>query len=104
MKYFPKGLTPSNVPKFSELANKRLKCYLRRELYEHVISKKPEEYFSLDEFANKKGVTCETVLSICKELIPELEKLGWTCKLSFGDTGLFVYSGKKPSNCYESSF
>ena len=42
---------------------------------------------------------------LVKEVIIELEKLGWTCKISFGGTGVFIYGNpdNPPSNCFEDS-
>lgn len=101
MKDFPSILTPENKDRFHALNRERLKCYLRRDLYEHIISHKETEYFSLDDF-NRRANDMDTTKELIKELIPELEKLGWKCKTSFGCTGLFVYSTETPPpNCFE---
>jgi hypothetical protein len=101
MKEFPKNLSVKYKQRFPEIYYMRMKCYLRKELYEHIISREEKDYFSLDEFNSRFRVSMEITQKIIREVIPELETLGWTCKLSFGDTGLFIYSDKKPENCWE---
>jgi hypothetical protein len=44
----------------------------------------------------------ETILKMVSELSDELKKMGWICKTSFGETGLFIYDENEdpPSNYY----
>lgn len=101
MRDFPSKLTPDNKNSFSDIFYDRMKCYLRRDIYEHVISHDEDDYFSLDNF-NKKINNIELVKKMVHELIPELEQLGWKCKTSYGGTGLFIYStDNPPANCWE---
>ena len=66
-----------------------------------MISHTEEEYFAVDEF-NKRVGDLEMAQKMLKELIPELEELGWHCKLCFGETGLFIYStDQPPKNCWD---
>lgn len=103
MKDFPLFLKPKNKQDFSKLNKDRLTCYLRRDLYEHIISNEEKDYFSLDEF-NKRVNDMTLTKEIVKEIIPELEELGWKCKTSFGCTGLFIYSTENPPiNYFEDS-
>ena len=95
MKSFPPALKPENKGNFPCLLRERYKCYLRRDLYEHIIGKKETEYFSLDEFNNRVG-NLSLVKELTKELVKELEEMGWKCALAFGDTGVFIYSGDMP--------
>lgn len=101
MKEFPKHLNVKYREKFAELHYNRIKCYVRKTIYEHVISSEFKDYYSLDEFCSSFHGKIDMIQKIVKELIPELEALGWTCKLSFGDTGLFIYTGDKPENLWE---
>ena len=101
MREFPKHLNAKYKDKFSELNYNRMKCYIRKNLYEHLINNEEKDYFSLDDVGGRYRLKMEIVQKIVKDLIPELEQLGWTCKLSFGETGLFIYSGDKPVNCWE---
>ena len=49
MKEFPCVCNPKNKNNFQHLNHDRLKCYLRKDLYEHIISHEENDYFSLDE-------------------------------------------------------
>lgn len=104
MKEFPRHLRVQNKGKFPQLYFNRLKCYLRKAIYEHVICKTEEEYFSLDKFKEDQEVKdLDLVKKAVSDVIPELEEqLGWKCKLSYGGTGLFIFSTEKPpKNCWE---
>ena len=100
MKRFPEKLNVSNRDNFQQLNYERVKCYLRRDIYEHIISKEEKDYFLLDKFDKKWMDDIEITRKMVQEVIPELENLGWTCKLSYGGTGLFIYSNEPPPNCY----
>lgn len=101
MRKFPSHLKPENKKIFSEAVYRRNKCYMRRDIYEHIISKPEDFYFSLDDF-NRKINNIELTQKMAKEIAVELENLGWKCKFSFGDTALFIYSTENPPvNCYD---
>lgn len=103
MKQFPGFLKVKNKENFATLNHERLKCYLRRDLYEHIISHEEKDYFSLDEF-NKRVNNMALTKQLVNEVISELENLDWKCKTSFGGTGLFIYSTENPPpNCFEDS-
>ena len=100
MKEFPSLLNVLNKEKFKDIYEERVLCYLRRDIYEHILSHEEKDYFSLDEF-NKKIENMELVKKLVDKLIPELEKLNWKCKYSYGDTALFIYSTERPpDNCW----
>ena len=101
MKNFPSNLNVSNKDNFKDIQLNRLLCYLRRDIYEHILSHTEEDYFFLDNF-NQRVNNMEQVKELVRKIIPELEELGWKCKLSYGDTGLFIYSSEQPpKNCWE---
>jgi hypothetical protein len=103
MKEFSNILNVRNKENFAKVNYDRLKCYLRRDLYEHIISHEEKDYFSLDEF-NKRVNNINLTRQLVNEVIPELENIGWKCKTSFGGTGLFIYSSDSPPlNCFEDS-
>jgi hypothetical protein len=103
MRKFIGNLHVKNKEKFKDIYYNRMKSYLRRDIYEHVLSHTENDYFSLDEF-NKRINDLELVKKMSSELIPELERLGWKCKTSFGGTGLFIFSSDEPpSSCWEES-
>lgn len=104
MKFFPKSLNPKNKEKFVDLKYGRCKCYLRRAIYEHIINHEEKEYFSLDEFNQTRVGNMKMTQKLCDDIIVELEKLDWKCKKSYGNTALFIFADKPPSNCYEEGF
>lgn len=101
MKEFPSTLKPTNKDNFNQMFYNRMKCYLRRDLFEHIISHDENDYFSLDQFNNRVN-NIDMVKKIVDELVPELVSMGWNCKTSFGGTGLFIYStDEPPPSCWE---
>lgn len=101
MKEFPRAMRVENIAKFPQLWEERLKYYLRREVYEHVLSHAENDYFSLDKF-NERVNNIELTKKLVKEIVPELEQLGWKCKMSYGGTALFIYSTPAPPpNCWD---
>lgn len=107
MKEFPSRLNVKYKDKFPIYMYDRIIAYLRRDLFEMILKGNEEKYMALDEwfrsheYFDKKGweKMVETVMA-------ELEELGWTCKTSFGGTGLFIFSDpeKPPSTYYPDGF
>lgn len=101
MKEFPSTLNVKNKEKFPEFYYDIVLSYLRRDIYEHVIKEDENNYFDLDIFQRKYNLQLENRDKMIQQIIKELEDLGWNCKLSFADTGLFIYStDKPPSSCW----
>ena len=76
----------------------RILYIFRQQIYEHIINRKDEnDYFAIDVFESKflKNYP-DTIQQMTNTIIKELESMEWKCKLSFGDTGLFIYSTEKP--------
>lgn len=101
MREFPETLNVRNKENFSRIRYERLKCYLRRDLYEHILSGRENVYFCLDKLKEELKDENERGRMI-NEVIEELKMLGWNCQLVYGSSGLFVYSDKRPENCFES--
>lgn len=75
----------------NEISNDICKFLIHRDL--------ETEYIDLDKYYPKYGKV--RVNSIIENIIKELNDLGWKTKLSFGDTGLFIYSTEDPpSTCW----
>ena len=109
MKEFPDRIHVNNKENFDNLCYERFLCYLRRDVFEHLIKRKNDEnnYFELDVwFRNQlKKPDASFVEKMSKKIIEELEAKGWKCKTAFGGTGLFVYSTEDPPpSCYEDGF
>jgi hypothetical protein len=75
---------------------------LRQEIYDLIVSRKDEnEYFDLDTFSIKNNYNYHKLIQMLNEIVLELDNLGWKTKLSFGNTGLFIYSSDDtPSSCW----
>lgn len=103
MRNFPAELNVKNKGFFRFRYIDRMTCYMRRDIYEHILSKKETEYFDIEKFMRLKYVNIiEDRENIVKTIMSELKSLGWKCKLSFGDTGLFIYStDKPPATCWD---
>jgi hypothetical protein len=102
MKTFPSKLHANNKANFPAINYARGLCYLRKTLYEHIISHEESEYFSIDDFiANFPQFKTQDAKKMLNELIQELIDIGWNCKLSFGGTALFIFAEKPPANCWE---
>ncbi len=94
MNRFSEILHVDNKIGFSILWKLRVENLMRENIYYFMISRKnEEEYFDLDKYTSYgKNLVSDSV----KKIMLELENLGWKVKLSFGDTGLFIYSSDEP--------
>jgi hypothetical protein len=102
---FPESLNIKNKNKFSEINYNRIISIFRQEIHDHILDKVNEnenEYFDLDYFSKKYlDNNSKAMQKIVKIIMIELQELGWKSSLSFGDTGLFIYSTEeKPSSCW----
>lgn len=99
MNKFPIELKAENKDNFKSLNYKRLEKKFRNDIYEFLLDRKDEtEYFAL-EFDKKYDK--EETHKIFWKVKEELEILGWKTKLSYGDTGWFIYSTElAPKNCW----
>jgi hypothetical protein len=99
MKEFPKKINVKHINSFSSYLYDRELCYLRRDIYEHMIEHDENNYFNLDKLLSNRKLNSKKMITT---IIEELEVLGWKCKTSFGGTGLFIYSTDNPPLlCYE---
>ena len=106
MKEFPNILNVKNKDSFPEIHYNRVSCYLRKSIYEHIISNDENSYFDLEKFGrihfkdqkNREELLNKLIINVQKEL----GKLGWKCKCSFRGTALFIYSSEKPpASCWD---
>jgi hypothetical protein len=104
MKEFPSRLHADNKDNFPAMNYDRVKAYLRRDLYDHIISREEKDYFELDRFNKNRLNDVEVLGKMVKEVCTELEELGWTTQLSYGGTGLFIYADEPPANCFPDGF
>lgn len=106
MKEFNNKINVSNKDKFKLYHYERILCYMRRDIFEHVIREEENFYFELDIFFKKYKIKDDISMEkMTSTVISELEDQGWKCKTSFGGTGLFIYSSENPpENCFEDGF
>lgn len=109
MKEFPSLLNVNNKKNFPKLFYNRYLCYLRRDIYEHMIRwtdlKSENNYFELDRFQRDNKIPNDLFKKMRNVIIKELQTLGWKCKLSYADTGLFIFSSESPPpSCWDGEF
>jgi len=107
MKQFSIKLKPENSNNFHAEYMNIITMSLRETITNTILSRKDEtEYIFLDTFSNNWHITHTDLLPIVKNLMLELNILGWTCNLSYGNTALFIYADKDkpPSNYYPDFF
>jgi hypothetical protein len=104
MESFPEDFRLPNAEldeKFRELKKQYCVRLLRQQLYLHMLERKENDFFDINRF-NKAHVNneklCEEIFSV---VVAELEALGWKYTISFGGTGLFIYSSEnKPVSAW----
>lgn len=110
MKEFPNRMHVSNKDKFPQLFYERYLCYLRRDIFEHILRRKDEKdennYFALDSWCQQHLQNRKDLMGQMRDtLMEEVQAQGWKCKLSFAGTGLFIYSTEEPPpSCHEDGF
>ena len=106
MKEFPTIFNTKQKKHFPDIYFTRVLCYLRREIYEHVLNQDENNYFDIEKFSRKyyknNKDRDKIMLKLSNSIIQEIENFGWKCKLSFGGTALFIYSSEKPPpSCWD---
>ena len=98
MKKFPDKLNPNNLKLFKKYNKERQICYVRRYIYEKMLSDDftiPDNC-SIDLQKLNIGDLGEIHYKIDPEIISrvqkELETLGWCTTLAYGGTVLFIYT------------
>ena len=94
MRKISTDLNSNNKTNFVELRNLDIYNKICEDISSFLIYRKDEnEYVDLDKYYTKYGKLC---FSIVEKLITQLNELNWKTKLSFGDSGLFIYSTEDP--------
>ena len=102
MNAFPSYLQINNRKNFEHLNYDRIISLLRQDIHTLLLHRNNEnDYFDLELFFKKheyyNRTNCEKIVL---EVTNEIRDLGWHVKLSFAETGLFIYSDKVPSSCW----
>ena len=86
----------SQVDKISELKYEKMLKQFRNNIYDFLICRKNEDaYFNLDPYLNDPKY--ELMLH---EILTDIQRIGWKTKLSFNDTGLFIFKENIPKTCW----
>jgi hypothetical protein len=106
MKEFKNSIHMSNKSNFQDIYYSRVLCYLRKNVFEHILREKENDYFDLEKFGylyfKNQNNREELVKKLSITIMDELQELEWKCKLSFGGTALFIYStDDKPVSCWD---
>jgi hypothetical protein len=106
METFPREIKPKLQDNFPNLKYERFLAKLREEIVDFILIRKDQSvYFPIDIFFKKHNSNDPDLRNkIITQVMTELRRLTWKCTLSFGDTGLFIYTGDKPTNCWDGSF
>jgi hypothetical protein len=104
MKNFNNCIDVQNKQHFKKYLLTRVTCYLRRDIFDHILINSENNYFDLTNFFGQYRLDEHDQVNIVIVVTKELEAYGWHCKTSFGGTGLFIYSDTKPVNCWEDGF
>jgi hypothetical protein len=112
MKSFPSKLTPDNLNNFYKYNINRQTCYLRRAIYEWMLTDNftkpetkdqngntiyPERCFDLQGLSQSKNIiySDDSIQTICKEL----NDLGWLTKVAFSNSALYIYKKDERNPC-----
>jgi hypothetical protein len=105
MKEFPTKMNVKEKDNFDKYLYDRYLCYLRKDIYEHLLLRNNNEnnYFDLDKWVKNNLNNDISILNkMLIQIIDEIKDLGWKCQTTFGGTALFIYSTDiKPHLCYD---
>jgi len=105
MKEFPIFLKPENKDDFLRHKYESHVSYMRKEIFELILGCNENNYFEIDTFGKRHGISKSFLDKMCKNITEELRNLGWNVTTSFGGTGLFIYSTPEPpKSCYKDEF
>jgi|APSaa5957512535_1039671.scaffolds.fasta_scaffold437281_2 hypothetical protein len=105
MSSFPDHLTPELKDTFPDIILGMSVRKMRKTITDLVYKGDENVCFDLAKFSRSNDITQFKTKEMVDTLVPELIALGWKCKFSFGDTGLFIYStDKPPPSCWDGDF
>ena len=105
MNTFPTDLKVENKEAFQDIRYNNTLCYMRKNIYEHILSHLEDDYWDFGAFVTLYNIESHNSKKMIDTIIEELMLLGWNCKLCYGDTGLFIYSTEDlPHNCWDNGW
>ena len=96
MDKFPLNINPIHKDTFQKIRYENNLSILRQEIYNFILQGKEDDFFDFVIFDKKINKDMKTTKAMCEQIITELHELGWKTKLSYGNTGLFIYSSENP--------
>ena len=98
MNNLPDILHIKNKDNFPNLKNERVKRLLNEDVFLFLIERESEnDYYDLDKFCIQYlDRNMKKMQELMSDILTQLEKLGWKCKYSYNETGLFIYSTNNP--------
>jgi hypothetical protein len=96
MEHFPSDFSPENKDKFYDIRNREILKLLRKNIFHLVLKGNEKEFFDLEIFNRQHVHSTEITNLLANQVIEELHTLGWKTILSYGGTGLFIYSTEEP--------
>ena len=106
MDSFPTHISPQYKNDFRKFVYDYYLATLRKHIYVHILTEDENSYVDLDTWC-RKNIKNDTTLmtALVSQIKDELVSLGWKCKFSFNNTGLFIYSSTEPPpSCYDDEF
>lgn len=97
MDKFPEDLVPTNSKRLLTMEYNHALNMLRLAVFECVVSNNADNFYDLSSFRYHTHANFKAMVA---QVRAELEKLGWTTKLAYGETALFVYAGVPPKNVW----
>lgn len=94
------NITSTMTNDFPRMFQLYITSLLREIVYIHILKGIESDFVDLTSFGRLHKITMSTVGTICAVIQEELHTNGWKTKLSFGDTGLFIFIENQPTNCW----
>jgi hypothetical protein len=98
MDHFPEHLKDKST--FESTLDTLLLQKLRKQIYQHILKNKQDDFFDLELFNRKFVLNLEKTEKYSQTIINELEQLGWKTFIGYGGTALFFYDLEKPLNAW----
>jgi len=105
MNTFPSTLTPDNKTSFQSIVEDVWLSTMREQVCQHILKGDENDFFDLSAFTQLHTKDAAITKKLSSVIVSELQALGWTCTVTFGGTGLFIYSSSTPPpSCWVGDF
>lgn len=106
MNSIPDYMNVNNKHMFRVMFVEKMTSKLREDIVLHMLKGDENDYFDLDKWCRTHlDNDCEQMEIMTEKVVVELLQLNWKCKLSYGQTALFIYSSDtQPPLCFDDNF